>query len=136
MQNHILQAQRNLLKLFRSERDFPAGDYEWKTTYIFYVAVHWTRAFIKVRIGSHINITSHVNAKAYLQRILPQRVFSDYVHLEKISKTARYNGVGPNFQGWQLDRQIDYEEAKDILEVLRTTIAMDIPQVLNNATFP
>jgi hypothetical protein len=100
------------------------------------VAVHWTRAFIKVRIGSHITVTSHVNAKAYLQRILPQTAFNDYVHLEKISKTARYNGVGPNFQGWQLDRQIDYEEAKDILEMLRTEISAYIPSVLNNPILP
>jgi hypothetical protein len=136
MQNHILQAERNLLKLFRSERDFPADDYEWKTTYIFYVAVHWTRAFIKLRIGSHITITSHMNAKTLLQRILPQAVFDDYVHLEKISKIARYDGVGPNFQGWQLDRRIDYEDARDILEVLRIAIAADIPQVLNNPVLP
>lgn len=136
MQNHLLQAERNLLKLFRSEREFPLDDYEWKTTYIFYVAVHWTRAYIKFRLGRHIAVSSHINAKNHLRTILPQPVFNAYVHLENISKTARYDGVGPNFQGWQLDRRIDYENARDILEVLRTAIATDIPQVLNNPVLP
>ncbi len=136
MQNHLLQAERNLLKLFRSEREIPFDDYEWKTTYIFYVAVHWTRAYIKVRLGSHIAITSHINAKNHLRTILPQAVFNAYVHLENISKVARYDGVGPNFQGWQLDRRIDYENAKDILEVLRTEISAYIPPVLNNPILP
>lgn len=81
MQNHLLQAERNLLKLFRSEREFPLDDYEWKTTYIFYVAVHWTRAYIKVRLGSHIVVSSHVIAKNYLRTILSQHVFNAYVHL-------------------------------------------------------
>jgi len=87
-------------------------------------------------LGSHIAITSHINAKQRPQTILPQDVFNAYVYLENISKVARYDGVGPNLQAWQLDRRIDYQNARDILEVLRTAIATDILQVRNNPVLP
>ncbi len=136
MQNHLRQANRNYLKLLRSERDFPDEDFEWKTTYAFYVVVHWTRAFIRLRLGMDVDIPDHSTARRLLKQYLKPFAFKAYITLNNYADYARYDGVADDFDRWQRLRKLEYKEAREILEMLRMEIGRAIPEVLTLPTLP
>ncbi len=130
-EHYLKQAVKNLQFLIRLETDYPEDYYDWKTTVIFYVVVHWSRAFIKIRDRKATSISSHSVAKAYLKKLLKPFAYKHYVTLDDLCDTARYEGVYVNEEVWIQDRKDDYGVAKKIMEELKREIGRTIPEVLD-----
>jgi hypothetical protein len=131
IEHHLKQAVKNQQFLERLEADHPEEYYDWKITVIFYVVVHWSRAFIKVRERRAVSIASHTQAKAYLKKHFRKFAYDYYVTLDELCDTARYEGVDVAEAVWVQDRKDDYDAAKKIMEALQREIGRFIPEVLN-----
>lgn len=123
MQEHINQAQHNEEFLKAIEDKFPDYFFDWKITVIFYIALHYLKAynqFNNARIGSsHKELNFNANpANEKALNPLSTKAFNHYFDLFNSSYNSRYIGL--------LDRKntinllkFNYWQAKTDLEELK-----------------
>ncbi len=121
MQHFIRQAEENQLLLTHLEANHPSTYFDWKTTVIFYTALHWMKAFLWAKYGEQ-KIESHEQIRDFYRRnkhIMPKDVYDSYHALYRYSQVSRYEGITGNFPHWQALRKFDYQKAKIDLENFR-----------------
>ncbi len=121
MQHFLRQAEENQHLLADLEANHPSTYFDWKTTVIFYVAIHWMKAFLWAKYGEQ-RIESHEQIRDFYRRnkhVMPRDVYDSYHALYRYSQVSRYEGINGEFPDWQALRRFDYQKAKTDLETFR-----------------
>lgn len=121
MQHFLRQAEENRHVLADLEANHSSTYFDWKTTVIFYTALHWMKAFLWAKYGEQ-KIESHEQIRDFYRRnkhIMPKDVYDSYHALYRYSQVSRYEGIGGNYSDWQALRKFDYQKAKIDLENFR-----------------
>ncbi|MDJ1470273.1 hypothetical protein [Xanthocytophaga flava] len=123
--DYLRQAQENQRFLVSLEKQFPNDFFDWKTTVIFYIALHWMKAFLFVNyngltVESHEEIRSFYKDNQRKRRdIMPQHIWAKYNSLNTSCNNARYKGLPINYESWKITRQEDYNLSLQRLEALK-----------------
>ncbi|CAA9250668.1 MAG: hypothetical protein AVDCRST_MAG56-1913 [uncultured Cytophagales bacterium] len=121
MQHFLRQAEENRRVLADLEANHPSTYFDWKTTVIFYTALHWMKAFLWAKYGEQ-QIESHEQIRDFYRRnkhIMPKDVYDSYHALYRYSQVSRYEGIGEHYPDWQALRKFDYQKAKIDVENFR-----------------
>jgi hypothetical protein len=123
MRKHIDQALQNEAFLADLNKKFPKEYFDWKTTALFYVALHYIlayAAFKRKNIGnSHREMLDNSNP-TILTATNPLRadIFTAYNYLYKLSRTARYTAFNDE-RIKNLTMQTSYFEATEYLSEIK-----------------
>ncbi len=106
MKNHLDQYRHNIEFHECLCSEFPDKYFDWKTTVIFYCALHLLNALSESRgirmETTHTNVDKQINPniiyrkRRYQKLVIPDDIYDDYKVLLKYSKKARYNGFKNN----------------------------------------
>ena len=121
VQRFLDQAKENEETLADDERSFPDSRYQWKTTFIFYIALHWMKPFLISQWGLR-NPTSHEEIRDHFKKrpdLMSKGGYASYTTLYKYSHNARYDGITPDRNTWLAARKEEYLDAKKQLENFR-----------------
>jgi hypothetical protein len=123
MRKHIDQALQNEAFLADLNKKFPKDYFDWKTTALFYTALHYVLAYAAFRrknIGhSHREMLDNSNpALSTAINPLQADVFTAYNYLYKLSRTARYT-VFNDERIKNLTMQTSYLEATTYLSEIK-----------------
>lgn len=121
VQRFLDLAKENEKNLADDEQSFPDSRYHWKTTFIFYTALHWMKAFLISKWGLP-NPTSHEEVRNHFKKkpdLMSESGYKSYTALYKYSHNARYDGINPDRDTWLATRKDEYTDAKKQLESLR-----------------
>ncbi len=104
--------------------------FDWKTTCLFYIAIHYLKALAKYRnieIGSsHTEINKNINkAKPKAAMPLQDDIRDDYMILYRYSRISRYTGFADKETFQELMKN-NYEEAVECLERFKQFVQNNI----------
>jgi len=121
MNQNIEQAQHNEHFLNFVETQSPTLYFDWKITVIFYIALHYTKAYIYYNkiyknTNSHKEIFEiidflNTNSKAKL----PEKYYRKYLELFELSRNSRYNSITNKLHKQLLE--FNYKMAKENLNL-------------------
>jgi hypothetical protein len=123
MRKHINQALQNEAFLADLNKKFPKEYFDWKTTALFYIALHYVLAYAaskRKNIGnSHREMLDNSNP-AILTATNPLRadIYTAYNYLYKLSRTARYIAFDDE-RIKNLTMQTSYLEASQYLSEIK-----------------
>jgi hypothetical protein len=110
--NHISQGKHNESLLNDLKTSFPTKYNDWKITIVFYTALHYLKAFAKIKgkeIGTtHDEMIKNIDASRHdcvLQVTKP--VFETYKRLYRYSRDSRYDGINYSEEIYEADRLKD-----------------------------
>jgi hypothetical protein len=123
MRKHLDQALQNEAFLADLNKQFPKTYFDWKTTALFYAALHYVLAYAAFRrknIGnSHREMLDNSNpALSTATNPLRADVYTAYNYLYKLSRTARYT-VFNDERIKSLTMQTSYLEAMEYLSEIK-----------------
>ena len=98
MKQHLDQANHNQDFHDCIETQFTGQFYDWKITVLFYVAIHYLKAFASkkgIDIGeTHFDIEHNVNPDRHNAKMrITKGAWREYKNLFNYSRTARYEGI-------------------------------------------
>lgn len=97
MQNHINQANHNQEFLDICEEKCPDSFFDWKTTIVFYIALHYLRAYHKMKgvkiDANHKDLLYHSNPNnSDAKNPLSKKAYDFYRDLFNSAHNSRYQG--------------------------------------------
>jgi hypothetical protein len=99
-----------------------SGFSDWKVTAIFYVAIHYIKSYdrrLNIELKSHADIFKHIDpSKTDALLKLPEKLFSAYEHLYRLSISSRYDGI-ENFEKHLKSNQQNYIQAIELLKIIK-----------------
>lgn len=121
MQHFLDQATENENFIRSLDSSFSNEYFDWKTTILFYIALHWMKAFLEKCCNVN-NIESHEEIRNYYRsnsHIMPKHVYAAYKALYDNSCVTRYTGVLPTSILWKARCQSLHTSSRQHLEVIR-----------------
>ena len=123
MNEHLNQAEHNADFLEALDKQFPKLYFDWKITVVFYIAVHYLRAYehfngVKIK-GRHVEMLYHSDpSKPDALNPLSKRAFDAYADLFNAAHKSRYQGFGSKAFHMTL-LEYDYKLCLKNLEIIR-----------------
>jgi HEPN domain len=128
MQAHLNQAQHNEHFHDCIQTQFPDKFYDWRTTALFYIALHYLKALAAhkgIDIGvTHEEMAVNINPdKPKSSMPVKKHVYRSYKNLRDYSNHARYDGFCEALLDFENDRKNDYEFALQDLDDFKKYIS-------------